>query len=133
MKNKIITFLRKNTWLNGGNLFVSRHGWGNGYAVIFKGHPMYGKSYNEIPIDVHGGLTFSHDVNSLNRESFPEITDEMKDGWMIGFDTAHYSDDMERWPKEEVKRETEHLKSQLVKLLKDDNNIFTKFNSYKKG
>lgn len=128
MKNKIITILRENTWLNGGNLFVSRHGWGNGYVVIFKGHPMYGKSYSEVPIDIHGGLTFSKHINEID---WPEITEEMKGGWVFGFDTAHYSDDMERWPKEEVKRETEHLKSQLVKLLKDDNNIFTKFNSYK--
>jgi len=130
MKNKIITLLRENTWLNGGNLFVSRHGWGNGYVVIFKGHPMYGKNYDEVPIDIHGGLTFSKYANEID---WPEITEEMKDGWVFGFDTAHYSDDMERWPKEGVKRETEHLKSQLVEMLKTDKNIFVKFNSYKKG
>jgi hypothetical protein len=116
MKNKIITLLRENTWLNGGNLFVSHHGWGNGYVVIFKGHTMYGKHYDEVPVDVHGGLTFSKYANEIN---WPEITEEMKDGWVFGFDTAHYSDDMERWPKEAVERETENLKSQFVELSPD--------------
>ena len=116
MKNKIITLLRENTWLNGGNLFVSHHGWGNGYVVIFKGHTMYGKHYDEVPVDVHGGLTFSKYANEIN---WPEITEEMKDGWVFGFDTAHYSDDMERCPKEAVERETENLKSQFVELSPD--------------
>ena len=113
MKNKILSFIKENTWLPG-----MKHGWGNGYVVIFKGHPMYGKHYDEVPVDIHGGLTFSESVNSLIGD-FPELTEEMKDGWVFGFDTAHYSDDMERWPKEAVERETENLKSQFVELSPD--------------
>jgi hypothetical protein len=111
MKNKILSFIIENTWLPG-----MRHGWGNGYVVIPKGHPMYGKHYDEVPIDVHGGLTFSGSANDF---PFPESTDEMKDGWVFGFDTAHYNDNMERWPKEAVERETENLKSQFVELSPD--------------
>jgi hypothetical protein len=113
MKNKILSFIKENTWLPG-----MKHGWGNGYVVIFKGHPMYGKHYDEVPVDVHGGLTFSESVNSLIGD-FPELTEEMKDGWVFGFDTAHYNDSMERWPKEAVERETENLKSQFVELSPD--------------
>ena len=113
MKNKILSFIKENTWLSG-----MKHGWGNGYVVIFKGHPMYGKHYDEVPVDVHGGLTFSESVNSLIGD-FPELTEEMKDGWVFGFDTAHYNDSMERWPKEAVERETENLKSQFVELSPD--------------
>jgi len=113
MKNKILSFIKENTWLPG-----MKHGWGNGYVVIFKGHPMYGKHYDEVPVDVHGGLTFSESVNSVIGD-FPELTEEMKDGWVFGFDTAHYCDDMERWPKEAVERETENLKSQFVELSPD--------------
>ena len=126
MKNKIITFLRENTWL--ADEILDR-GWGNGYVVVFKGHPAYGKHYDEIDVDIHGGVTFSESSNDID---WPEITEEMRDGWVIGFDTAHYSDNMERWPKEEVKIETEYLKSQLVKMLKTDKNIFVNFKSYKK-
>ena len=43
----------------------------------------------------------------------------MKDGWVFGFDTAHYNDSMERWPKEAVEMETENLKSQFVELSPD--------------
>jgi hypothetical protein len=113
MKNKILSFIKENTWLSG-----MKHGWGNGYVVIFKGHPMYGKHYDEVPVDVHGGLTFSESVNSVIGD-FPELTEEMKDGWVFGFDTAHYNDSMERWPKEAVERETENLKSQFVELSPD--------------
>jgi len=113
MKNKILSFIKENTWLPG-----MKHGWGNGYVVIPNGHPMYGKHYGEVPVDVHGGLTFSESVNSVIG-NFPELTEEMKDGWVFGFDTAHYSDDMERWPKEAVERETENLKSQFVELSPD--------------
>ncbi len=115
MKNKIISFVRENTWLPG-----MRHGWGNGYVVIFKGHLMYGKNYNEVPVNIHGGLTYSESVNSaMENGNFPELTEEMKDGWVFGFDTAHYCDDMERWPKEAVEKETEDLKSQFVELSPD--------------
>jgi len=113
MKNKILSFIKENTWLHG-----MRHGWGNGYVVIPNGHPMYGKHYDEVPVDVHGGLTFSESVNSVIG-NFTELTEEMKDGWVFGFDTAHYNDSMERWPKEAVEMETENLKSQFVELSPD--------------
>ena len=30
-------------------------GWGNGYVVIPEGHPMHGKHYDDIPVEVHPG------------------------------------------------------------------------------
>ena len=113
MKNKILSFVKKNNWLPG-----VKHGWGNGYVVIPNGHPMHGKHYDEVPVGVHGGLTFSESVNSVIG-NFTELTEEMKDGWVFGFDTAHYNDSMERWPKEAVEMETENLKSQFVELSPD--------------
>ena len=113
MKNKILSFIKENTWLPG-----MKHGWGNGYVVIPNGHPMHGKHYDEVPVGVHGGLTFSESVNSVIG-NFTELTEEMKDGWVFGFDTAHYNDSMERWPKEAVEMETENLKSQFVELSPD--------------
>lgn len=48
-----------------------------GYIDIPKCHPFYQKHYDEIEIDVHGGLTFSDVIDGF---------------WTIGFDCAHYCD-----------------------------------------
>src|SRR6266852_4741278 len=48
-----------------------------GYVNIPVNHPMFSKKYDEIDVDVHGGLTWS----------------EMeKGGYWIGFDCAHSGD-----------------------------------------
>jgi len=49
---EIIKFIREITWL--GSIET---GWGNGYVAVPKEHPLYGKDYNNIDIDIHGGLT----------------------------------------------------------------------------
>lgn len=49
-----------------------------GYVRLPKGHPFYGKHYDDLDLDVHGGLTYSR---------------EAEDGtWKIGFDCAHLGD-----------------------------------------
>lgn len=49
----------------------------NGYIVIPPIHPWYKKHYDSIYAEVHGGLTFSEEINEQ---------------WVIGFDTNHYGD-----------------------------------------
>lgn len=73
-------------------------GWGNGYVVIPKGHPMYGMDYDRIHeeypgIEVHGGLTYSNKGSAQFGNTSPE-------DWVIGFDTCHYGDDLTNWPNE---------------------------------
>lgn len=53
----------------------------NGYVRIPKAHKFYGKGYDDIPIECHGGLTFAGDL-------------EKNGDFYIGFDTAHYMDFM---------------------------------------
>jgi hypothetical protein len=48
-----------------------------GYVSVLPGHPWYGKHYDDIVADVHGGLTYSA------KGEF---------GWVVGFDCAHFSD-----------------------------------------
>ena len=100
------TFVKENTWLNG-----MEHGWGNGYVIIPKGHKLHGKHYDDIDVDVHGDLTFSKSAKELD---WPEIPENLKDGWVVGFDTAHYADTQSRWPKSAVQTEVERLKEQLL-------------------
>ena len=50
-----------------------------GYVTITFGHPYFRKKYNEIDIDVHGGLTYGTSHKNL-------LT------WVLGFDCAHLND-----------------------------------------
>jgi len=48
-----------------------------GYICLSSDHPWFGKDYDHIPADVHGGLTYASGT-------------EME--WWIGFDCAHCGD-----------------------------------------
>jgi len=83
-------------------------GWGNGYVRIPEGHPYYGKNYEDIPVDVHGSLTFSNHI--FGKDEY------FSDGYWVGFDTAHYSDTLQRWPVDRVMEETLYLFKQIYGL-----------------
>jgi hypothetical protein len=114
-----------------------------GYVRVPPGHPSHGKDYNEVEVDVHGGLTFGQ----------IEPCDTHKDGigYWLGFDCAHHGDSMlnpdptgieskeykavreihvktskefgtdpwneHYWTQEEVERETERLAEQLAAMV----------------
>ena len=63
----------------------------NGYVGFTKNHPFYGLNYNDIDIDVHGGLTFSQ----FGGEYHPEFNDNNEKLYWIGFDCQHH-DDLEK-------------------------------------
>lgn len=50
-----------------------------GYVHIPEEHPWCGESYDDIGVDVHGGLTFSARCKTSG-------------GWMVGFYCAHFGD-----------------------------------------
>ena len=102
------TFVREITWFP-----FTPHGWGNGYVIIPKGHPCHGKQYDNIDVNIHGGLTFAEAAKGLD---WPELTEKDKEGWVVGFDTAHWNDSLSSWPKEKVVKEAWRLAEQLEKL-----------------
>jgi hypothetical protein len=107
------TFIKKITWLSRKSKYgipKMEFGWGNGYVVISKEHPLYGKTHDELNefLDIHGGITFSDYAKGIIKRK--GIND---DDWVIGFDTCHYDDTLENWPKEKVKEETKKLKKQI--------------------
>jgi hypothetical protein len=56
-----------------------------GYIRVLPGHPWFGLDYNDILVDVHGGLTYSsHGVDCTNHPGAAE--------WWIGFDCGHFMD-----------------------------------------
>ena len=117
LKQKIIVgpnkelqmFVIENTWLPRGDLFS--HGWGNGYVALPRSHPCYGISCEDIDVDVHGGLTLGCYTSDFHKESLPK--DINKDAYIVGFDTVHYQDTIEKWPKTRVLLHTKKLKEQL--------------------
>lgn len=78
-------------------------GWGNGYVGLPEWHPYHGLSYDEIPVNVHGGLTYAQ-------------LDDETNLWIIGFDTNHFGDDMKHYDFEYVKNETLNLMNQCLKI-----------------
>lgn len=96
-------------------------GYGNGYVLIPKEHPLHGVEYSEEPfnfVDVHGGLTFS---KLITKDFFENLQPKIKDlfikkdigKWMIGFDTCHYGNSLINCSKEMVEKEIENLKKQI--------------------
>ena len=100
-----------------------------GYVGLPKEHKYYGVDYDDIGIDVHGGLTFEGMGNGYPVED---------DRYWIGFDCAHYNDakdfdlikelnddntyntfyDIERrFPTGGEMRTTEYVESQIIELV----------------
>ena len=112
-------FIKENTFLKRESFMD--FGWGNGYVVIPKGNILHGKGYDEIHdliplLDANGGLTFADSVDIL--KEWKEVPSGYDDGWVIGFDTAHSWDTLERWSEDAVMLETEKLKKQLEHFIK---------------
>lgn len=96
------------------------------YIRIPESHKYYDKDYDEINIDVHGGLTYAHDYLYID-----DIT--KLEGWFIGWDYAHsydyvgwYEDeyyqkhdlhkDRKKWTTQEIKEEVASVCYQLSEV-----------------
>lgn len=61
-----------------------------GYVGVPKGHKFYEKEYDDLDIDVHGGLTYSNKCNAPICHFVPD--DKLDDLWWFGFDCGHAFD-----------------------------------------
>ena len=65
-----------------------------GYVGLPPGHKYHGEFYDDVPVDVHGGLTYSDacvgHVCHVAAEGRPD------DIWWVGFDCAHMGDRIPR-------------------------------------
>ena len=98
---------------------VHETGWGNGYVLIPPGHSQYNKDYNDIPVSVHGGLTFGDIVDGdMIKDLIVDVPEIIKyEGYhMVGFYTAHYGDNIHIWSKDSVEEETIRLLKQLENM-----------------
>lgn len=67
------------------NIVHNQMGYLCGYVKVEQGHPWHGKHYDEVDVDVHGGLTFAQKDEPCN-EGGPDS------GYWVGFDCAHAGD-----------------------------------------
>jgi hypothetical protein len=96
-----------------------------GYVGVPSTHPSYGKDYNDVNVDVHGGLTYADKCSPpICHIPEPGMSDDV---WWLGFDTAHYMDvtpsrdytfhdDGEYRNVEYVTNETKYLAEQLKEI-----------------
>ena len=96
----------------------------NGYIAIPKNNKYFGIDYNDIPVNVHGGLTFgepSNDIityeNWLSNVEFL-IGDKLPENYFVfGFDTCHFGDNPKIWNRDAVITETLKLQKQFDELI----------------
>lgn len=89
------------------------------YIEIPKGHKLYQKDYDDIYINVHGGLTYSDDI----------LMGKKSENWFIGWDYAHYKDyagfyedlpnfvknyNLKKWTTEEIIEECKNGIEQII-------------------
>lgn len=75
-------------------------GWGNGYVCLPDWHPLFNVHYDNIYVNVYGGLTFSE-------------YDPQSKHWIIGFDTNHSS---RKIIYDDVLKETLELEKQCLSV-----------------
>lgn len=93
------------------------------YIEIPKNHKYYLKNYDEINIDVHGGLSYSDNYLIVENE-------KLTNTWFIGWDYAHYDDFIgyelnyplefrtsgKKWTTEEIQEEVYSVCKQLKEV-----------------
>lgn len=91
-------------------------GYANGYVAVPPEHPYYGKDYDDVPVEVHGGLTYGTVAGCsavLDGAEFLE-GDHIPENWTVfGFDTCHYDDSLASWPRERCIEETLKLQRRI--------------------
>lgn len=80
----------------------------NGYLQIPVTHDLHGKGYDDIEIDVHGGLTYIG-------EGLPQLE---KKGYLIGFDCAHAGDWSPLMPSDwDTYRDIDFVENQIIHMI----------------
>jgi hypothetical protein len=77
----------------------NHHGAWCGYVGVPEGHPAYGRDYDDVTADVHGGLSYAGRCqdSEQNGRQLTAICHQAQPGrpehvWWVGFDCMHFMD-----------------------------------------
>lgn len=78
----------------------SHFGFWCGYVGVAEGHPLFGKGYGDLDVEVHGGLSFADECEPSGDEA-SRICHVPGEGepdhvWWFGFDCGHSGDNSPR-------------------------------------
>ena len=91
------------------------------YIILPQGHAYHGKKYDDVPLECHGGLTYSNS----------KILNHDNGGWVIGWDYAHLGDHLSykevpsgifaghEWTVEELQSEMEEAIINLEQITEE--------------
>ncbi len=89
-----------------------------GYVAVTEGHPAFEKNYNEVDVEVHGGLTYANFCQETDDESYGichvPLEGRPERVWWLGFDCGHYQDLVPS-----MLRDDEHMWQSLKATYKD--------------
>lgn len=87
-----------------------------GYVGVNEGHSLFGKSYMDLDLQVHGGLTFANKCSG-HICHVPEAG-QPDHVWWLGFDCAHAFDQAPgmRFAIDDEYRDIEYVKAECAKL-----------------
>jgi hypothetical protein len=96
----------------------------NGYVRIPHTHPCFAQDYDDVDVNVHGGLSYGHYQFPNHGHDYSEETD--KNYYWFGFDTAHAWDRQPRiiihfpspWGKNDVYRDKDYIIKEVTSLAK---------------
>ena len=63
-----------------------------GYVAVPPGHPYHGKRWDDVDLDVHGGITYADACTADGEICHVPKPGEPDDVWWFGFDCAHCDD-----------------------------------------
>jgi hypothetical protein len=99
-----------------------------GYVAVPPGHPYYEKDYDDVDVEVHGGLTYADKCREGADPSegicHVPLPGRPEDVWWLGFDCAHLWDltpgmeDLGVTLPDETYRDFEYVKAEIEQLAK---------------
>lgn len=95
---------------------MGEHKWRCAYVVVPKENKLYEREYNELSLDVHGGVTFSEYGDVFSGRTDGELKTLKDDDWVLGIDFAHGGDSMDIWDLDAVEEELKHFIDEVIRV-----------------
>lgn len=93
-----------------------------GYVAVESSHPFYGKDYDSLDVDIHGGLTYADKCMEDGPICHVPELDEPDDVWWFGFDCAHTGDQIpgiggySEFPEWETYKNVDYVRAEVESL-----------------